>query len=126
MSQSTAKLGQPVPRVEGRAKVTGSARYAADFSLPDLCHAVLVTTTIARGTIRAIDLTAARKAPGVIEILCSENIAQARLAGDRNPFRTVGDSVSYIGQPLAVVVADTPENARFAAGQVRVEYEASR
>ena len=66
-------IGQPLRRVDGRLKVTGSAKFAAEFARPKICHAVLVQSSIANGRVSKIDLSAARTAPGVIEILTRES-----------------------------------------------------
>src|ERR1700679_2928146 len=61
--------GQPVPRIDARLKVTGEARYAADMALSNLAYAVLVTTDIARGRVRSVDLSGARATRGVLDII---------------------------------------------------------
>jgi xanthine dehydrogenase YagR molybdenum-binding subunit len=66
-------VGAPMDRVDGRLKVTGGARYAAEYSIPDIVHAVLVTSTIAKGRIRAMDTSAAVRVPGVIKVLTPFN-----------------------------------------------------
>src|SRR5437899_5062241 len=70
---SIPMIGDGRDRVDGRAKVTGAARYAAENNLPGLVHAVVVSAAIPSGTIRAIDTAAAKKAPGVIAILSHLN-----------------------------------------------------
>ena len=62
-------VGAPIDRVDGRLKVTGSAKYSAEVVLPDLAYAALVLSSIASGTVVALDLDAARRAPGVIEVM---------------------------------------------------------
>src|SRR5438309_7155455 len=79
----TASLGQPLDRVDGRLKVTGGARYAAEFALPNAVHAVIVTSTIAKGRVKSMDTSAAERAPGVIKVLTPFN-AQ-RLPGAPKP-----------------------------------------
>ena len=66
-------IGQPINRVDGPRKVTGEARYAAEFDLPDLLHGALVLSTVPAGTIAAIDAEAARRAPGVYAVITHEN-----------------------------------------------------
>src|SRR5438270_13926662 len=68
-----ASVGKPVVRVDGRAKVTGAAKYAADFTVPHLCHAVMVTSTIPKGRIGRIDTQAAASHPGVLKVLTHQN-----------------------------------------------------
>src|SRR5205823_8799935 len=70
---TTAHVGQPVNRVDGRAKVTGQAKYAAEYHVPDLAHGVVVCSTIARGRITTIDAGAALKLPGVLQVFTHEN-----------------------------------------------------
>lgn len=66
-------VGAPIDRVDGRLKVTGGARYAAEYAIPNLAHAVMITSTVAKGTIRAMDTSAAARAPGVIKVLTPFN-----------------------------------------------------
>ncbi|OON62835.1 aldehyde oxidase [Massilia sp. KIM] len=125
--------GMRVSRVDGRAKVTGAARYAAEQQAPDLCYGVAVNSTIARGRIRRINLVDALTSHGVIAILTHENRPKMRetdlaykdmTAPGGSPFRPLfSERIFYSGQPVALVVADTFEAARHAAGLVRVEYE---
>ncbi|MBC7498904.1 MAG: xanthine dehydrogenase family protein molybdopterin-binding subunit [Herminiimonas sp.] len=124
----------PVSRVDGREKVTGRARYAAEHPAMDLIHGVVVSSTIAKGRITAFDLAAALAAPGVIEIMTYDNRPQMRsfdlfykdmTAPGGSPFRPLyDDRIVYSGQPVAVVLADTFEAARHGAALVRVSYEA--
>ncbi|QDV34645.1 xanthine dehydrogenase family protein molybdopterin-binding subunit [Tautonia plasticadhaerens] len=130
----TAYVGRPISRVDGRAKVTGAAKYAAEYNVPGLAHGYVISGAIARGKIRAIDAGEALKLDGVIEVLTHEN--RMRLPWfDRNyydevapagsPFRPLYDNtIQYSGQPIALVVAETFELARYAASLVRVEYDA--
>ena len=126
-------VGQPVSRVDGPAKVTGQATYAAEFNLKNLAHAALVTSTISKGWIIGVDASEAEKAPGVIAVIWHENaprLAYKELeqrpqvdpqSGDQlRVFQ--GPEVLFDGQPVAVVVAETQEQARSAAGLVRVRY----
>jgi xanthine dehydrogenase YagR molybdenum-binding subunit len=128
-----AIIGQPISRVDGPAKVTGQAVYAAEFNLRNLAHAALVHSTISHGRITGIDVSAAQRAPGVLAVISHEN-------ADRLPYRPLqqrpqvdpkageqlhvlqGPEVMFVGQPIAVVVASTPEQARGAAALVQVEY----
>ena len=71
--KAPATLGQPLDRVDGRLKVTGGARYAAEFAIPNVAHAVIVTSTIAKGRIDSMDTSAAERAPGVIKVLTPFN-----------------------------------------------------
>jgi xanthine dehydrogenase YagR molybdenum-binding subunit len=73
MPDEARVIGKPLDRVDGRLKVTGKARYAAEHHLPGLVHGVLVGSTVARGRVAAIDTAAAEKAPGVIAVLTHRN-----------------------------------------------------
>jgi xanthine dehydrogenase YagR molybdenum-binding subunit len=130
-----AAIGTPVSRVDGVAKVTGAADYASDVVLPGMAHAALVTSTVARGRITAIDTAEAASLPGVLTILTHENmprlkrnrvpqIGAGRWSLGRDPRPLHDDRVRYAGQPVAVVVAETFEQAHDAAARVRVGYEA--
>lgn len=116
-------------RVEGRAKVTGVARYPSDIPLERTAYAYLVTSAVARGRIVRIDLDAARSVPGVIEIFTHENLAGAYKSppgpvGGANTTSLESAQIWHDGQIVAVVVAETYEAARDAAYRVRIEYEA--
>ncbi|WP_255946033.1 xanthine dehydrogenase family protein molybdopterin-binding subunit [Streptomyces odontomachi] len=128
-------VGQPLDRVDGPAKVTGGARYSAEIALPGITYAALVGARIAEGRVTGMDTTAAERAPGVLAVLTHRNlprVAKVRLlpslAGHAAPGETFfpmqDDVVHYFGQPVALVIADAPERARFAARQVHVDYEA--
>ncbi|MEA9747642.1 xanthine dehydrogenase family protein molybdopterin-binding subunit [Xanthomonas campestris pv. raphani] len=124
--------GTGMPRIDGRAKVTGQARYAAEWPVPDLAYGVVVNSSIAKGRIVAFDLEAARAVPGVLKIVTHENRPHMRgmdlfykdmTAPAGSPFRPLYDNVIlYSGQPIALVVAETFEAARHAAHLVQVEY----
>jgi xanthine dehydrogenase YagR molybdenum-binding subunit len=77
---ATKYVGRGVERLDGPAKTTGRARYAAEHPYPDLAHAALVHATIARGRITAIDTAAARAVQSVIEVLTHENAPAMKLA----------------------------------------------
>jgi xanthine dehydrogenase YagR molybdenum-binding subunit len=126
-------IGTPTSRVDGHAKVTGSAKYAGEFSAPDLAYASVVTSTVAKGRIVSIELSEAMSVEGVIAVLTHKN--RPPMAGtDRaymddvapggSPFRPLyDDKVKFSGQPIALVLAEDFETAKFAASLVRVEYE---
>jgi xanthine dehydrogenase YagR molybdenum-binding subunit len=126
----TAKLvGPGVDRVDGPRKVTGAARYPSDFSFPNLAHAALVRSTIAAGTITSIDTGAAEAAPGVLAVLTHENTPKLQRA--RGSLMTLtpppdpplqSDKIDHYGQYVAVVVAETPQQASVAARLVEVDY----
>jgi xanthine dehydrogenase YagR molybdenum-binding subunit len=108
-------VGRPMSRVDGPLKVTGRATYAAEHHLPDLLHAVLVTSTVSRGTITRLTAGGAEAAPGVHRVL-------AHWPAGVLPF--AADEVSFFGQPIAVVVATELEQAEHAAALVEVSYAA--
>jgi xanthine dehydrogenase YagR molybdenum-binding subunit len=126
-------IGTPASRVDGHAKVTGSAKYAGEFSAPDLAYASVVTSTVAKGRIVSIELSEAMSVEGVIAVLTHKN--RPPMAGtDRaymddvapggSPFRPLyDDKIMFSGQPIALVLAEDFETAKFAASLVRVEYE---
>ena len=126
-------IGTPTSRVDGFAKVTGAAKYAAEFNAPDLVHGSVVTSTIANGRIARIDPRAALRVEGVLDVLTHENrptmadndqAYKDDVAPAGSPFRPLyDDRIMFNGQPIALVVAQTLEVARFAASLVRVEYE---
>lgn len=132
MNTLAAPVGQPLARVDGPLKVTGQARYAAEFGAPGLLHGVVVCSRIARGQVLRIDAREAEALGGVVLVLTHENrppVAsydkpyQDDDAADGSPFRPLfNDRVLYSGQPLALVVAETRELARHAASLVRIEY----
>ncbi|KQU28908.1 xanthine dehydrogenase [Methylobacterium sp. Leaf94] len=128
-----AWLGHPHPRVEGGAKVTGTAVYASDTRLPGLAHAALVTSTIPRGRITGFDLAAAQAVPGCLRIFTHRDFAGAirpvkhLMAGgyaNSGHLPLGSDAVAYAGQIVALVVAETVEAARAAAARTRVHYAA--
>jgi xanthine dehydrogenase YagR molybdenum-binding subunit len=127
-------LGAPLDRVDGRKKVTGGAKFAAEHNLENMTYAALVMSTIPSGTIRSIDTAAAKKSSGVIEIISHLNAPKWSLgdpaAGIGNfaepqliPFSD--NKIRYVGQRIAVVVADTLEHANRGAELVKVAYDAT-
>ncbi|MEU3998247.1 xanthine dehydrogenase family protein molybdopterin-binding subunit [Streptomyces fungicidicus] len=115
-------LGAPAVRREGRQKVTGVARYAAEHPQPHRAHAWPVPATVARGRVTAVDTSAARAMPGVLTVLTHENAP--RIAEPDDPTLAVlrDERVPHRGWFVALVVARSPEEARAAASAVRVEY----
>src|SRR5438552_1013707 len=116
-----ANMGQGAPRLDARLKVTGEARYAADFPLSNPAYAFLVLSPIAKGRVEGFDLSEARAVPGVLEILTHENTANdvrpAKFFGEGGRAATSirplsSPQIWHDGQIIAVVVADTFEGAR--------------
>jgi xanthine dehydrogenase YagR molybdenum-binding subunit len=129
----TTYIGTATSRVDGIAKVTGAAKYAAEFNVPDMAYASVVGSTIAKGRITRIDASKALQVEGVLDVLTHENRPRMAdtdsaykddVAPDGSPFRPLyDDKIKFSGQPIAVVLAEDSETARFAADLVRVEYE---
>jgi xanthine dehydrogenase YagR molybdenum-binding subunit len=127
-------VGTPTSRVDGRAKVTGQAKYAGEFNLPGLAYGHVVVSSIPKGRIKRIDTRQALRLEGVLDVLTHEN--RPRMAGtDRaykddvapekgSPFRPLyDDRILFNGQPIALVLAEDWDTAQFAASLVQVEYE---
>lgn len=129
-------VGKPLVRVEGREKVTGKAKYAAEFALPGLTYGVFTTSPIAKGKITSIDTSAAAREPGVIAVLTHQNLPKlAKTPNDAQGKKDIGapmgflpltgDEIFYAAQPVALVVADTLEHATHAATLVKVTFQKS-
>jgi xanthine dehydrogenase YagR molybdenum-binding subunit len=127
-------MGQPAPRVDGRLKVTGEAKYPSDFPVPKPAYAFLVTSPISRGTIARFDDSDARTVPGVLLIMTHEN---TKVPGEFKFFMNGGEActkqkpladnrVRHDGDYVAMVVAETYENAREAAHRFKVYFEAEQ
>lgn len=121
-----ASIGQPIDRTDGRLKVTGRAKYAAEFDVPNVVHAALVQSTIGAGAITAIDFSAAQSMPGVLAIVTPQNAIKLPMKGGspqtvHAPLLQNMD-IAFNGQHVAIVVADTLERAYDAASRVRVQY----
>ncbi|MEV7159147.1 xanthine dehydrogenase family protein molybdopterin-binding subunit [Streptomyces misionensis] len=124
MPRTGTVLGAPAERLEGRQKVTGAARYAAEHPLSGRAHAWPVPAAVARGRVTAVDTSAARAEPGVLAVLTPGDAP--RLAQPEDGILAVlqDPNVPHRGWCVALVVADTLETARAAARLVRVEYDA--
>jgi len=122
-------VGQGLDRSDGRLKVCGAAPYAAEFTAPRMAHAVLLLSTVAKGRVR-IDAASAEAAPGVLAVMTPANtppLPQGGKAAVNPPAGRVlsllqDDVVSYNGQPIALVVADTLERATDAMRMLKVSY----
>ena len=120
-------LGQPIDRIDGKLKVTGVARYAADAPVQNTLHAVIVQSTIGAGSVSSIDTDAAEKSPGVKLVLTPQNFMKFPPPKDvmfgekRLPLSDM--DVFYAGQHIAVVVADTLERAKDAASRLKISYD---
>ena len=127
-------ISTPTSRIDGHAKVTGAAKYAGEFNTQGLVYGAVVESTIAKGRIARIDTSAALRVEGVLNVFTHDH--RPRMAGKSqaykddvgpeqgSPFRPLyDDRIMFSGQPIALVVAEDWETARFAAALVRVEYK---
>ncbi|MCT8166230.1 MULTISPECIES: xanthine dehydrogenase family protein molybdopterin-binding subunit [unclassified Pseudomonas] len=133
MTHFEPSSGLPLNRIDGPAKVTGQARYAAEYPAEGLLHGSVVCSSVPRGQIRRIDCSAALAVPGVVAVL--HHLDRPPMAGDDAPYQDAdaaegkpfrplfNDRVLYSGQPVALVVAQSLELARHAAALVRVEID---
>ena len=118
-------VGQPVDRIDGPFKTTGTARYAYEHHdvAPNAAYGYIVGAAIGKGRIASIDQSAAKAAPGVLGIVTAENAGQLN-KGERNTAKLLGGpDIDHYHQAVAVVVAETFEQARAAAQLLRVNYE---
>jgi xanthine dehydrogenase YagR molybdenum-binding subunit len=129
-----SSVGQPVRRADGKLKVTGAALYTADIPLADTLHGAIVHSVIASGRTASIDTSAAEKAPGVAAVFTYRNMP--RMNPTPKPWSLLhpygqgylplqDDQIHYAGQPVALVVADTADQAAYAGTLVKIEYETS-
>ena len=120
---SKQAIGAGLNRIDGPKKVTGTALYAYEHALDHVSYAFPVQSTIAKGRVVAIDAQAALALPGVLIVLSHENAPRlsAEVKGNLAVLRS--DQVAYRGQVVALVVAETLETARHAAGVLVVQYE---
>src|ERR1700716_1493694 len=130
----TPYIGSATSRVDGRAKVTGEARYAGEFSVPGLAYGSVIESTIPKGRIARIDTSEALRVEGVLGVLTHENRPRMATTDEAwkedvapeegSPFRPLYDNrIVFSGQPIALVLAEEWEIARYAASLVRIEYE---
>lgn len=111
-----------IKRVDGHLKVTGSIKYAAEYPFPGLLYGAIVSSTIAKGTITAIDSKAAENAPGVVAVVSHLNAPKVPGYGEHD-LKTFNDNNIYFnGQPIVLVIANTFERAKYAAALVKVQY----
>src|SRR5260370_34940315 len=109
-------IGTPTSRVDGRAKVAGAAKYAAEYNTQDLAHAAVVTSSIAKGRIKRIDASEALRVAGVLAVLTHENrprMAKSdkaykdEVAPDGSPFRPLyDDTILFNNHPTALIADD--------------------
>ena len=130
---TTNYIGPPRSRVDGRAKVTGAAKYAAECNVPHLAYGYVVSSAITKGRIASIEAADALALEGVPQVFTHENAPSLawfdrsyrdEVAPSGSPFRPLhDDQIVYNGHPVALVVAENFELARYAASLVRVWYE---
>ncbi|MFY9986907.1 MAG: xanthine dehydrogenase family protein molybdopterin-binding subunit [Chthoniobacterales bacterium] len=130
-NQALSVIGQPIPRVDGPLKVSGTATYTSDHNFPGMLYAVPVPSTIAKGAIIGLDTSAAEKMPGVKAVFNRENIGHLFRVPPTPDFSIViderrtpleDDVIRYYGQYVAVAVAESLEQAQAAADAVKVTY----
>jgi xanthine dehydrogenase YagR molybdenum-binding subunit len=129
--------GQPLNRVEGRDKVTGGAKYAADYHFKNIAYGVVISSTITRGRILEIDSKIAEHAPGVLTVMSHLNALNVPGYG-HNPMSAIpifsgkefkpflNDRIHFNSQPIAMVIANTLEQAQYAASLVKIKYQADK
>jgi xanthine dehydrogenase YagR molybdenum-binding subunit len=117
-------IGRPIDRLEGALKVTGKATYAHEWPIEGLCHGVLVRATIARGQVRRIHDEAVKQLPGILAVITDDRMLRnpAQGAVYDAPVQTASE-IAYFGQPIALVVAETFEQARHGAQSLQVDFE---
>lgn len=126
-------VGKPIDRVDGKLKVTGGATYAAEFNLKNIVNAVVVTSNITKGRIKNINTSMAEKSPGVVGVMTYKNSMQLHSPPGSDPSNgkyaekdllpLQGDRVFYNGQTIAVVIAETLEQAAYASTLVKIDYQ---
>jgi len=128
--QPKENMGRPEPRMDGRQKVTGEARYGSDFAVNNPAYAFLVTSAIARGRIAELDVSAAKAVPGVLEVFTYRNtgdLNEVKFApgggGATSSVQTMGPRIFHDGQIIGMPVADTYEAAQEAASLIKVFYD---
>ena len=125
---SGGQVGRSLPRLEAREKVTGRAEYAHLMRLPGMLHAKIFRSTVAHGRIKSVDVSEARKVPGVFKVVTSEDVIKVipnpyyGPAFHDQPILAIG-KVTYVGEPVAVVLAKDPHVAEEAATLISAEYE---
>ena len=130
-------LGKPIDRLDGHVKVTGAAQFSAEYPIAGLLYAALAYSTISKGVIKNIDTNSAEHAPGVVKVVTHLNAPEMKVP---KPFSVQGDGssgttevkilntdkISWNGQPVAIVIADSEDRAEYAASLIKVTYAAER
>src|SRR3981189_3167986 len=126
--QVGGQVGRSLPRLEAREKVTGRAEYTHTMRLPGMLHGKIFRSTVAHGRIKSVDVSAAKKVPGVYRVVTSEDVRRVipdpyyGPAFHDQPILAI-DKVHYVGEPVAVVLATDPHVAEEAAQLIVAEYE---
>ena len=114
-------VGKPTPMIDGPAKITGNLKYTGDLKLSGMLHARFVLSTYAHATIDGIDCSAALAAPGVRKVLTAEDLPDV-VPSSRARLMLARDRVIFVGQPVAIVLAETPAAAADGAELVEIDY----
>lgn len=117
-----SSIGTPTPMVDGRAKVTGTARYAADLTVPGMLHARFVPSSYAHARLVSIDKTNALAVPGVVAVLTADDLPYV-VPSSRYRLMLARERVMFVGQPVALVIATSEAAASDGLEQVIVEYD---
>jgi xanthine dehydrogenase YagR molybdenum-binding subunit len=134
MRRKHGLIGAPVSRIDGPLKVQGKATFAAEFPIDRMVYGSLVFSTVAKGRIATLDTAKAEAAPGVVLVMTHRNAPRMQpmpmiltggkaLGGDNLPILQ-DDNIHWNGQPIAVVLAETQEQADYAASLVQATYAA--
>lgn len=131
--ENVPSVGKPISRLEGHLKVTGIAKYAGEYQADDLIYGYVVNSTITKGKIKSIDTSEVKKLDGVIKVFTHDNRPSTAWfdfqyadmdAPPGTVFKPLKDNeIKYNGQPIALVIADTFETARYAATKLNIIYQ---
>jgi len=124
MGRELKVVGKPLPLRDAKAKVDGSARYSADIKLDGMLHAKILGSPYPHAKIKSIDVSQAKRIEGVVEILTHENtVGLTYTSVEHKTMSVLEQQLRYVGEPVAVVAAETEEIADKALGAIKVEYE---
>src|SRR6056297_761163 len=119
-------VGKKVNRLEGKEKVCGTSKYIKDLEFEGMVYVGIATANVAHGILKTIDIEEAKKAKGVIDVLTYQDVPGKNEMGDVVPdypaLLKPGDKIAYVGDYVALIAAETPEEARRAAQKVTIEY----
>jgi len=124
MKEQGKNIGQAMSRIDGLLKVTGAAEYTTDYKIKNPAHAFIFKSTIAAGRVVDIDTSEAEKSEGVLAVITHKNAAKLNPKGGIRGGGLLQDAkIEYFGQNIGVIIAETFEQARFAARLIKVNYE---